>query len=93
MQMFNNDRVKGLGVICGGVSGQLEVIDIDTKYDLSGKLFEDFMVEVQQADASLASKLLIATTINGGYHIYYRCENVGGNQKLASRPTTVGAKG
>ncbi len=89
VQMFNNDRVKGLGVICGEISGQLEVIDIDTKYDLSGKLFEDFMAEVQQADTSLASKLLIATTINRGYHIYYRCENVAGNQKLASRPTTV----
>ena len=88
-QMFSNYRAKGVAVICGSVSGNLEVIDIDSKHDRSGTLFEDFMQALHDTDAQLASKLLIAKTLNGGYHIYSRCEQVAGNQKLASRPTTT----
>lgn len=73
-QMFNNYRAKGVAVICGKVSGNLEVIDIDIKHDQSGRLFEDFMHLLGDTDSSLADKLLIAKTLNGGYHIYYRCE-------------------
>jgi hypothetical protein len=33
-------------------------------------------------------KLLIVTTVSNGFHIYYRCEQIQGNQKLANRPAT-----
>lgn len=86
--MFANSRVKGLAVICGAVSGNLEVIDIDCKYDLTGNLFQDYIQAVTDANSDLAQKLLIAKTTNGGYHIYYRCDKIEGNKKLASRETT-----
>ena len=85
-QMFSSARAKGLAVICGAVSGNLEVIDVDCKYDVTGTLFEDYMQLIVDASPELADKLLVAKTTNGGYHLYYRCKVIDGNKKLASRP-------
>ena len=79
------DRAYGIAVICGAVSGGLEIIDIDCKYDLTGKLFEDFLDEIPD---SLKKSLYIVKTVNGGYHLYYYCTKISGNLKLASRYTT-----
>ena len=79
------DRAYGIAVICGAVSGGLEIIDIDCKYDLTGKLFEDFLDEIPD---SLKKSLYIVKTVNGGYHLYYYCAKISGNLKLASRYTT-----
>jgi len=78
-----------LGVITGAISNGLTVLDIDLKYDLTGTLHErlrdyigeDFWQEI-------ASVAYIQTTINNGVHIFFRCEEVEKNQKLASRPAT-----
>jgi hypothetical protein len=86
---FSQDRAKGLAVICGKVSGNLEVIDVDVKYDLSGTLFENLMSEILSANPGLSDRLMIIRTRSGGYHIYYRCTVVQGNQKLAQRPATT----
>jgi hypothetical protein len=83
---FKNPRAKGLAIICGTVSGSLEVIDVDTKYDLTGELFNNLMLAI--TDAGLAGKLLVVETRSGGYHLYYRCDIVQGNQKLAERPAS-----
>jgi len=72
-----------LGVVCGKESGNLEVIDIDTKHDSSGKLFEDFMELINNSDPTLLQKLVIQSTMSGGYHFIYRCQTVGRNLKLA----------
>lgn len=84
--MFSSSRAQGLAVICGAVSGGLEVIDVDTKYDLTGDLFNNLMLLL--TDAGLSDLLLIIETRNGGYHLYYRCEVIAGNQKLAERAPT-----
>lgn len=84
---FNSDRAKGLAVICGKVSGNLEVIDVDTKYDTTGELFNELMLIIN--DIGLAAKLMVVETKSGGYHLYYRCSVVEGNQKLAQRPATT----
>jgi uncharacterized protein YaaR (DUF327 family) len=85
---FNKATVKGIAVICGAVSGNLEVIDIDTKYDITGALWEEFTSIIQGNLPLVYSSLLIAQTKSGGYHIYYRCSLIQGNLKLANRPTT-----
>lgn len=87
--MFSNSRVSGIAVICGKVSSCLEVIDVDSKHDITGQLWQDYIQAITDANIELAQKLLIAKTINGGYHIYYRCETIEGNKKLASRETTA----
>lgn len=85
---FNSGRAKGLAVICGKVSGNLEVIDVDTKYDLTGSLFEDLMSCIHDVSAELSDRLMVVQTKSGGYHIYYKCDTIQGNQKLAQRPAT-----
>lgn len=80
---FNHERCKGLAVICGAVSGGLEVIDVDLKYDVSGNLWERL-----KESCPIINDLYVVQTKSGGYHIYYRCEQIEGNQKLANRPPT-----
>lgn len=79
---------KGIGIICGAVSGDLEVIDVDCKYDITGSLWEDYSTLLQENLPETYGKLVIATTVHNGYHIYYKCKELGGNVKLANRPTT-----
>jgi len=75
----------GIAVICGKVSGNLEIIDIDCKYDLTGSLFEDF---ISQLSEDITSSIFVVSTKNKGFHIYYYCEKIDNNLKLALRPTT-----
>lgn len=77
-----------VGLVCGMVSGNLEVIDIDSKYDLTGDLFERFKRLVHFADEKLLSKLVVQKTRGGGYHLLYRSITISGNTKLANRPST-----
>lgn len=86
--MLANVKTQGIAIICGSVSGSLEVIDIDSKYDLTGNLFNDFMQAIVDNDAALAQTLVIAKTRSGGYHLIYRCPVITGNKKLAQRPAT-----
>jgi hypothetical protein len=78
-------RAKGIAVICGAVSGGLEVIDIDTKYE-TFPLWEQIKNKIPQ---DIFEKLHIVQTKSNGYHLYYKCEEIEGNQKLAQRLPTV----
>jgi len=78
-----------IALIAGKVSGNLECIDVDCKYDLTGVLWQSYSEALQALPNDLYSRLCIATTQNGGYHIMYRCEAVQGNQKIAERPSTT----
>src|SRR6476469_9869708 len=82
-------KADGVGIVCGKLSGNLEVIDIDLKYDLKqGDLFEQYKHEINNAQKGLLNKLVVAKTRGGGYHFFYRCDTIQGNQKLAMRSTT-----
>jgi hypothetical protein len=75
----------GMAVICGSVSGGLEVIDIDLKYSLDPEMYAKMLAAV----GPLADLLYTVRTRSGGYHWYYRCEVVERNAKLAYRPKTA----
>ena len=77
---------QALAIITGESSGSLEVIDVDAKYDLTGRLWTDLWSRIEQALPALSQQLLTAQTKSGGYHIYYRCSEIAGNKKLAQRP-------
>ncbi len=81
---FTNERCKNIAIIGGGVSGGLEIIDVDLKYDVSGTLWE----RLKESLTDLMPLLYVVRTKSGGYHLYYRCELVEGNQKLAMRHAT-----
>ncbi len=77
-----------IAIICGAISGNLEVIDIDVKYNhgIDAILFSD----IQRFYPELWPRLRIHKSPSGGYHILYRISDgiVPGNQKLAGRQKT-----
>lgn len=91
--LFNDlDRLNSVSVatICGAVSGNLEIIDVDVKNKVEAGelLFETIKLLYPE----LLERVRIHQTPSGGFHIVYRCtEAVPGSQKLASRPNIPGA--
>lgn len=65
-----------------------ELVDIDTKHDLSGTLIEDYKRIVEDHEPGLWERLTEVKTTSGGRHLIYRCKEIEGNQKLAQRPRT-----
>lgn len=74
--MFSGD--VGIAVICGAVSGGLEVLDFDQP-----GLFENWADLVQEQLPGLLERLPVYETPSGGAHVLFRTEKVQGNQKLA----------
>ncbi|HRQ75570.1 MAG TPA: bifunctional DNA primase/polymerase [Phycisphaerales bacterium] len=69
-------------IVCGAVSGNLEMID----FDLAGELFPAWRSAVEHAARGLVDRMVIESTPSGGRHVVYRCEEpVSGNTKLAQR--------
>lgn len=67
--------VEGWGLVCGKVSGNVEVLDFDDP-----DLFYPWRAQI---DSRLYDRLVIAETPSGGRHVIYRCATIEGNQKLA----------
>jgi P4 family phage/plasmid primase-like protien len=85
-----SDGHPGVGVICGAVSGNLEMFELEGRAASAG--FTDQLVAQLAADghpdlfARIASGYC-ETTPGGGIHLLYRVEGgVDGNAKLARRP-------
>lgn len=83
-----SEPTAGIGISCGAKSGMLEVIDVDTDKDSKGTLWEEFSLAIQQTDPELYAKLVIQKSRSGGRHLWYRCQTIEGNKKLAQRPAT-----
>lgn len=88
-------------LVCGAVSGHLEMIDFDNWDGGGGEAFEAWREAVEAASPGLLERLVIETTPSGGRHVVYRCDTpVSGNTKLAQRridvdtdePVIVGSK-
>lgn len=73
---------EAIAIITG--FGNLEVIDVDTKHDQTGDLWPDLWVLIWDNLPDTARRLVIASTQNGGKHIYYKCPKPDKNLKLAS---------
>lgn len=83
-------KYPGLGIVGGKVSGKdgaaLEILDLESIAPL-----EEFRQLVAEAAPGLLDRLPRVKTPAGGRHIYYRCETIEGNQKLAQRAEEVAA--
>ena len=78
---FADDKQEAICIICGKVSGNVEMIDFDQTAVAFPGWFE-------LLDAELRARLVIESSQSGGKHAVYRCvDPVEGNQKLASRET------
>ncbi len=78
---------NSIALICGKVSKGLQIIDVDSKYDLSGDLLDRYKESVELMVPGLFERLVLQKTPSGGYHLLYCCENIARNQKLAQRAT------
>ena len=79
---FFPKSASGIGVICGISSGFLEILDFDGPH-----LFVPWCKEVaSRLGGDFVRKLVVVQTPKGGWHVYYRCMGLQGNQKLAYCP-------
>lgn len=86
---YDLSSCHSVGLVCGVPSGNLYAIDVDEKYSLDGKLFEQYKQKIHNEDDKLLQKLVVQKTRNGGYHLLFRCNDIDGNLKLANRFTTI----
>ena len=86
------DRCDALAVVCGAISGNVEIID----FDAGAVDFDNWAQRVAELDADAAQALfscVLETTQSGGKHLAYRCETpVDGNLKLTTRTVDGAAK-
>ena len=80
---------NGVGIICGAISGNLECLDIDEKYNVDSPPLIDHFESLSDIQISgLLSRLVHETSQNGGHHLVYRCSTIERSKKLAVRPAT-----
>ena len=83
-QWYSNGRT-GMGIVCGAVSGNLEVLDFDDR--------RTYVAFKELANATGLAQLVdriesgfLEESPSTGIHWPYRCEDIGRNTKLACRP-------
>lgn len=80
---FTRMHINGrAAILCGSRSGNVEVIDFDLKNCPGRDLMTEYFA-VDERIAAIYKKLVVQTTVSGGFHFIYRCSTIGGNQKLA----------
>ena len=81
-------KKRGIGIVAGRVSGNLEILDFD-----DGSLLDPWCELVKKhCGVEVIDELPIVMTPSSGFHVYYRSDSeVEGNQKLARRKVGNGA--
>jgi putative DNA primase/helicase len=74
--------LHGIGIVCGAVSMNLEVLDFDS--------FDAFTAFVKKVGENAVSRLPQVKTPSGGRHLYVHKKNPpSGNQKVAQRSVVI----
>lgn len=81
VRLCNDRRTTGLCMICGKISGGVEIIDFDFK------LGQCWYQRWRELVGAHADGLPVVRTGGGGYQLGYRCPSPDGNQKLAHLQT------
>ena len=84
IRAFGNISTKGIAIVCGDISGNLEVIDTDSKNDLSNGLFDRFSEIIDQTTSRIHPYIKPSWPLREimAYHILYRCPEIGRNTIL-----------
>ena len=77
LRSFFFQKHVGIAIICGKVSGNLEVLDFD-----QNEVFDRFWLQLGEESWALPPKLSVVKTPRGR-HLLYRCSQIGPNQRLA----------
>lgn len=87
LELVKFESAEGMGVVCGKVSGGLEVLDFDAKHYPEGRdFYEEWLSRLPNGTAERLT--LKIKTPSGGWHVPYRCVEVSGNTKLARVPNS-----
>lgn len=86
LEKWFTSKYTRIAIIAGAVSGGLEVLDFDQV-----GLFPEFKDIVDEHMPGLMDTLPVVQTPSGGVHVYYRCEEISGNEKLADYIAEDGA--
>lgn len=85
LKNYKKSTTKNVGIVTG--YNNLECLDIDLKVlpTLSAQqdFWKEFISFVRDNIDDFDAKFCIYKTVNNGYHILYRCEEIEGNKKLA----------
>lgn len=77
----DSDSEVGMAILGGAVSGGLEIVDCDN-WDVA----QHWVRLVESQLPGLLKRLVLVQSPRPGLHVYYRCSEIGGNQKLARVP-------
>lgn len=94
-QWFTNSPTSGIGIICGAVSGNVEMLELEGRANdgETHTLILDAMREAGLGDfwSGLLESGYVASTPSGGLHLMYRISDhpVPGNTKIARRPANA----
>ncbi len=73
----------GIAIIAGEISGNLVCVDVDTKHDSQGTIFQELCALIQEWGFTDAlQKCVMERTPSGGWHILFRSPFVVGCEKL-----------
>jgi hypothetical protein len=75
-----------IAVVCGAVSGGLEVLDFDNHQDDAKDRMIEYFANPEVKAIYEKYKLPVEKSAGGGYHVFYRCSKIEGNKKLAEVP-------
>jgi len=79
----------GIGIIGGEISGNLEILDFDVPEEgrwVGHCFFDEWTDQLNAELYDLVYSMPTVRTAGGGIHLYYRCNEVDGNTRLASVP-------
>lgn len=94
-QWFTTSPNSGVGIVCGKVSGNLEMLELEARANdgETHSLLVEAMEEAGLGDwwANLLDTGYVASTPSGGLHLVYRItdHDVPGNTKVARRPANA----
>jgi putative DNA primase/helicase len=80
-------RMPGIAIIAGSVSDNLEIMDFD-----NADVFRRWEIVMRKLNPQLLRKLVWVRSPRPGFHAYFRCETIGGNQKLAQQLQPPGSE-
>ena len=81
----NFNDCYGIGIICGDLSGGLECMDWDNHVNEAQNNLKTFLEISDVKEIYEKYKLPIERTMNDGFHLLYRCTEIEGSKKLASK--------
>jgi hypothetical protein len=82
---FKKD-IYGIGIVCGKRSNNVECLDFDNHFKDAKERLTKYLQHPDVKVIYETYKLPIQSTQSGGFHIIYRTEKPGSNQKLACKP-------